>query len=458
MIGARLLGMAGAITLAGAGLAAGALPVGGFEVWPGPDLSEYALPAVLYGYFGVTLLVAAWLWAGRVETDRRGQLTTLALWCAPLLLAPPLFSRDAYAYLAQGAMVVSRIDVYKDGVAELGGQLAAQVPGMWQHTPTPYGPVFLAMAAAVSALAGAKIVLGVLGLRLVAVGGVALLAYFLPRLAVQCGVDPGRALWLGVLNPLVPLHLVAGAHNDALMMGLLVAGLSIAFDRRFAAAAVLVTLAALVKAPAAAGLLVVAALWWPYLPKRAALVNAAVRTGGIAAATTAAVTWATGTGYGWVASLRTPMSPRSWSLSTALGRASKLIAPPGLGDAAMQFWIWCGLAATAAIVAYVWWRRARLGPVYAIGLGLAAVALLGPATRPWYALWGVIPLAAAAPEGVVRRWAAAGSAMLTLLVLPSGFGPDGTQFALAAAGVLLAGIVLAYGRLWAETLAPAYRW
>ncbi|GAB3936574.1 hypothetical protein GCM10027614_13300 [Micromonospora vulcania] len=74
---------------------------------------------------------------------------------------------------------------------------------MWQ-TPAPYGPVFVAMAAVVSAVTGGKLVLGVLGLRLVALAGVGLLVAYLPRLARHCGVDPAAALWLGVLNPWCP--------------------------------------------------------------------------------------------------------------------------------------------------------------------------------------------------------------------------------------------------------------
>ena len=79
------------------------------------------------------------------------------------------------------------------------------------------------------------------------------MVWSVPRIARATGVDPVAALWLGVLNPLVLIHLVADAHNDALMLGLMMAGLALALERRPAVGAVLVTLAALVKAPAGAG-------------------------------------------------------------------------------------------------------------------------------------------------------------------------------------------------------------
>lgn len=420
------MGLAGSGMLAISGLAAGALPVGAPAWWG--DWRPFSLPALLSGYFGLTLMLVAWWWSGRArERDQRTDLVTFVLWCLPLAVAPPLFSRDVYSYLAQGAMVSASLDVYGDGgVSSLGGRLAAQVAPMWQDTPTPYGPVFVAISALVVAVAGTKLTLGVIGMRLAALAGVALLAVFVPRLAARLGVDPRAALWLGVLNPLVPLHLVAGVHNDALMLGLLTLGLFVAFGRsryRFAVAAVLVTLAALIKAPAAAALLVVAARW-----------RSIWLTGTVAAATTIAVTHSAGTGYGWIASLTTPIHKHSWSLSSALGRLTR----PLLGEASMRLWLWLGLAALATVAVLLLRHHRRLGAVYSLGLGLAALAVLGPVTRPWYVLWGVVPIAVAATSPAVRRWCAIGCAALGLLVLPSGFGPsEPVQVAVAGYGVAL---------------------
>ena len=98
----------------------------------------------------------------------------LALWATPLLLAPPLFSRDVYSYLAQGAMVDAHIDVYAHGPAQLGGPLADEVAPVWQHTAAPYGPAFLGVASALSGLTRGELPAGLFGMRLVALLGVAL--------------------------------------------------------------------------------------------------------------------------------------------------------------------------------------------------------------------------------------------------------------------------------------------
>ena len=421
----RWVGLAGTTALALGGVGgAGALPLAAGVRHPSVGL--------FVAYFGLVLLIGAWWRLGReVRSEEppscRELLVTLAVWAGPLVPAPPLFSRDVYSYLAQGAMVHAHIDVYAYGPDRLGGPLAAEVAPVWQTTPAPYGPVFLGLAAALAPA-------GITGMRLVALAGVGLMIGLLPVLARRCGVPPAAALWLGGLNPLVLLHLIAGAHNDAIMLGLLAAGMVTALGGWFVCAAALVTLAALVKAPAALGLLVVASLWSGRLRGRWRTARATLYAAAVAGAVTVAVTSFTGTGYGWLGALGTPAASYTWSLTTTLGRLT----------GALEFWRWLGLAAAGGVMLYAWRRRLRLGPVYALGISLAAIALLGPAIRPWYVLWGCFLIAAAAPApyGRVRRWVAALSAVLTLVVLPSGFAASGGQLLLAVCGGVAAAVAL----------------
>ncbi|MGW3408675.1 polyprenol phosphomannose-dependent alpha 1,6 mannosyltransferase MptB [Streptomyces sp. NPDC000888] len=436
----QALGLAGSAFLALGGETAGALPAREFLA---PESAEAVLGLVGV-YFGVVLLIAAWALLGTVvrgpePPTPRSLLLVLAVWAAPLLLAPPLFSRDVYSYLAQGAMVDAHMDVYAHGPAQLGGPLADEVAPVWQQSTTPYGPVFLAVAAALSGLTRGELPAGLLGMRLVALLGVGLMAAALPRLARHSGADPAAALWLGALNPLVLLHLVAGAHNDAIMLGLLGVGLVAARGRWPVVGVVLITLAALVKAPAALGLLAVIAL-----RGRRGLVRSTLTTAVAALATTVVVTAVTGTGYGWIAALKTPVSPHNWSLTSLLGRATGTLLEKlgsGLAPLALPAWHTAGIVVTVLIVLFIW-LRLRPGPIYALGLSLAAVAVFGPAIRPWYALWGLFLIAAAAPSGSVRHRVAAVSGVLALAVLPSGYAPDAEQVILAVSGGLLALVVL----------------
>ncbi|OXY92328.1 polyprenol phosphomannose-dependent alpha 1,6 mannosyltransferase MptB [Streptomyces diastatochromogenes] len=438
----QVLGLAGTAILALGGETAGALPVQDLFA---PASAQAALGLVGV-YFGVVLLIAAWVLLGRLvrgpqPPTQRALLVVLAVWAAPLLLAPPLFSRDVYSYLAQGAMVDAHMDVYAQGPAQLGGPLADEVAPVWQHTAAPYGPAFLWLASALSSLTRGELPAGLLGMRLVALLGVALMAAALPRLARHSGADPAAALWLGALNPLVLLHLVAGAHNDALMLGLLGLGLVAARGRWPVLGAVLVTLAALVKAPAALGLLAVVVL---QIRTRRTPLWAAVTTAAAAAATTVAATAVAGTGYGWIRALDTPVSPHNWALTSLLGRATGALLDrlgSDLAPLAVPVWHLLGLAATAGAIVLIW-LRLRLRPVYALGLSLLAVAVFGPAIRPWYVLWGLFLIAAAAPSTSVRHRVAALAGVLALAVLPSGGPADLGQLVLAVSGGLLGVVVL----------------
>ena len=98
-------------------------------------------------------------------------------------------------------------------------------------------------------------------LRLLEVGGVALMVAATPILARSLKHDPAHAVLLGAGSPLVLLSLVAGSHNDALMVGLLMAGLAVAKRVGTVPGIMLCALAAGVKSPAALGVLFLGWVW-----------------------------------------------------------------------------------------------------------------------------------------------------------------------------------------------------
>jgi alpha-1,6-mannosyltransferase len=428
---ARAVGCAGSALVATGGMAAGALPL--------PADPSHARLGLVGVYSGLALLLLGWWWYGRTASTTRQAYVTLALWVAPLLVAPPMFSRDVYSYLAQALMLDAGWDVYQHGPAALGGPIADQVPAIWQHTPSPYGPVFLVVAEVVARLVSTHLLAGVLAMRLIAVAGLALLAVSVPVLARAAGIAPAPALWLATLNPLVLIHLVGGAHNDALMAGLLAAGLAAAVRHRPLVATVLVVAAALVKAPAALGLVAVAAIWASQLPGRRPGPRAALAVGATAAGVTAAVTAVAGTGYGWAGALSTPISSQNWSLTGMLGRwTAAMLAHDDVGAAlAVHLWRWAGLLATLIVAGLVWTYRNRLGPLSGLGIVLVAVVVFGPALRPWYVIWGLVPLAAATTHPRVRRLLTILCAVLVPMVLPDGFAASAEKVLLAVLGALI---------------------
>ena len=376
---------------------------------------------------GVLLLSAAW-WRVGQQLDRltaRNVLLVAGLWSLPLLLAPPLFSRDVYAYAGQGHLVANGIDPYFWGPGYLQDKFSASVDGLWQWTPSPYGPVFLWVAGGIVALAGNHVVPAIVMLRLLAVVGLLLVAWALPKLARAHGVPAQRAMWLGVANPFVLLHGVGGAHNDALMVGLLVAGLAIAgrepTSRRLVLASVVVTTAALVKVPAAAGLvflpLTVLGGWRPRLRAGAVVL-------GTAALSTALLTSATGLGYGWLDTLDVGSARLSvFSPVTGAGvLVGNLLTRLGLVDApgpVLRLFLTGGLVLAGTIGVVLLLRAHKLGPLRALGLTLVVVVALAPVVQPWYLLWGLVLLAAVGGEQVVVALGAL-SVALCLAVLPNG--------------------------------------
>jgi hypothetical protein len=300
---------------------------------------------------------------------------------------------------------------------------------MWVDTPAPYGPIWLGLGRAIATVAGDRVVTTVLLMRLLAVVGLLLVARYLPRLAAACGADPRVAVWLGVLNPLVLVHFVAGGHNDALMLGLVVAGLTVAIEateERWVAAGVALTSAGvLVKAPAAVAVGFLAWVWARHLTGRAVLVRASLRTGAVALATIVVLTAATGLGFGWINQLNASGRVITWlSLPTGLGLLTNLVigakdfitSENGLIIAFRAG----GQVVTVAVVLWLWLRAGRIGAVRAMGLALLAIVLLGPVVQPWYVLWG-LTLVAATPLGR-RAWllAAGASVWLSMMITPQG--------------------------------------
>ncbi|WP_143047245.1 polyprenol phosphomannose-dependent alpha 1,6 mannosyltransferase MptB [Amycolatopsis xylanica] len=418
------VGFAGAVLLTAAALA------GKFLTLPGG-----AAAAVLAaGVAGVGLVVLAWAFAGRIlltgDAGAGWPRRTLVLWGAPLLAAPPLFSSDVYSYLAQGEIAARGLDVYSVGPrAGLGAASAitGRVSEYWQDAPSPYGPVFSAVERWIAGVAGENPVLGVLGYRLAAVAGLAMAVWAVPRLARLAGVSEGVALWLGVLNPLVLWHFLGGAHNDALMAGLMLAGTACALTAigesldsvRLGAGVLLICLGALVKFPAIVALAVVGVA---LLRRRGAtyprLAGMGAAAAGVFVLVAVVVSGLSDLGFGWLRTMTTSGSVNSWMAPT--NWFGFLTGPLGPGTQTM--------IGVGKIIGYVFIAvlsvllvqrqlKGQIGPVTALGALLAVVAVLGPVIQPWYLLWAVIPLACAVD--VHRgRIALAGLSVVFAVVIP----------------------------------------
>ncbi|QZT64634.1 polyprenol phosphomannose-dependent alpha 1,6 mannosyltransferase MptB [Mycolicibacterium austroafricanum] len=494
----RLFGATGTVLMAIGALGAGARPVMqdptfGVRLLNLP--SRIQTVSLTMTTTGAVMMTLAWLMLGRFTLGSRkmtrSQLDrTLLLWALPLLIAPPMYSKDVYSYLAQSEISLQGSDPYKVGPATglgLDHVFTLSVPSMWRETPAPYGPLFLWIGRGISRLTGENIVEAVLFHRLVVLLGVGLIVWATPRLARRCGVAEVSALWLGPANPLLFMHLVAGIHNEALMLGLMLAGTEFALRGVDAASpllprplawprgrqqwqrwyplamlitgAVLITLSSQVKLPSLLALGFVAmalACRWGGTVK--AFVVASGSLGAVALAVMALIGWASGLGFGWLFTLGTANVVRSWMspptlLALGTGQVGILL---GLGDhttAVLALTRAMGVTLIAVIVLWLLFAvmRGRLHPVGGLGVALGATLLLFPVVQPWYVLWAIIPLAAWATRPRFR----AAAIVVTLVVGIFGPTANGDRFALfqialatvASTVILLILLALTYRRL-----------
>lgn len=356
-------------------------------------------------WLGVGLILAAWLWLGRRLIDGRGvsEYTLVAstgFWLAPLMCSVPLFSRDAYSYLAQGALLRDGFDPYSVGPIENPNPLLDDVSSVWTTTPAPYGPAFILIAKFVTLIAGDNVVPGTILLRLCMLPGLALLIWAAPRVARHVGASGAVALWICVLNPLVIVHLMGGVHNEMLMIGLMMAGIALTLSRHHISGAALIAVAVAIKATAMLALPFMVWVWMRHLPgnrlRAFAIASAAsIATLGVVFAVLSGLA---GVGLGWLTALAGSARVINWltiptavaNLANAIGGAFLPVSFYGVLDATRLI----GMVVIAITLPLLWWRFRHTDreALQGIAWAMVVVVLFAPAALPWYYTW---PLAVA---------------------------------------------------------------
>jgi hypothetical protein len=401
---------------------------------------------------GVLLLLSAWLRLYPRDDGTDVSRTTVVLWSLPLLLAPPLFSNDAYSYAAQGRIVHEGLDPYAVGPGQLGGAFASQVDAMWLNTSAPYGPLALQIQHAMVDLVGGHPYLSAVAMRLPALIALVVIVVLLPRLARTLGMDPRFALWLGVLNPLTVLHLLGGSHNDAIMIALVVVALWLATKRKLVLASLAVALAATVKQPALVAVVAVGILCAP-MPLRRAGAWTRARWGYVAAASAlalagfAGVTAVTGLGYGWIGAMGVPGQVRTYlapstSLGSLLELAMRLAGYEEGAGLALPVTRAVSLLVCAIVLAWLALRTSPRQPVMALVLMFMALVVCAPSLQPWYVLWGGVMLGLTT---LGREWLRAATWLTAF------FACYGVIVYAAHNGIVAFGVCAGLGVLWMVT-------
>ncbi|NJC22513.1 hypothetical protein BJ994_001589 [Arthrobacter pigmenti] len=377
-------------------------------IWLRFEPAGAVLSVVLLALGGM-LLVRSWLrlgqrLAGWGPESRPIILKATLAWGAPMCFALPLFSRDVFAYIAQGQVMVAGLNPYEDGYSQISNYLQIGADDLWAQSPTPYGPIFLWFEELVVRATGGQPDFSILLFRLLALIGVALCIYYVPRLAEVHGINPNRALWLTVANPLFLTNFIASVHNDSLMLGLALAGLYAAARGRHVTGILLITLSIGIKPITLIVLPFIGLMWagrgasWP----RKFLYWG--MTAGLSLGILWLLGWLNGFGFGWVGALSTPGSVWIWYAPVGfLGMVFALT-----GDAlGFDGWSWAdvvhkvGTVVSLILVAWFVFRGDHSRLVRRLALALAAVVLLAPMIQAWYVVW-LIPLFAV--TGIRDDW------------------------------------------------------
>jgi alpha-1,6-mannosyltransferase len=358
---------------------------------------------------GAMVLLRSWLRLGqRLIRWGPGSLkvvvTAIVAWGAPLMLAVPIFSRDVYAYTGQGRLMAEGLNPYTDGISALSNWFMLGTDPSWAENRTPYGPVFLWLSRGVVALTGAQPDFSVLLFRGIACIGVALCVIYVPKLAALHGVDGARALWISVANPLFLISFIASAHNDALMVGLAVAGIYCAATRRGVLGVVLVTASIAVKPITIVLLPFIGLLWAGHAAGwgRRFLFWAATGSLSLALLWVMGLPGNLGLGWAWALTDATP-GYTGYSPSGFGGQMLELLGN-AVGLDGMAIGNGFRTLLTVASIGLAAWFVLFGDPKQVVrrtGLAFAAVVLLAPIIQPWYILW-FLPILAA--TGIRNNW------------------------------------------------------
>lgn len=377
-------------------------------IWMRAEAIGVALSIILLAVGGM-LLVRAWLRLGQKvrvwgPAARRATLAAVAAWGLPMMFSVPLFSRDVYAYIGQGRLMVEGFNPYENGISALSNYFQLGADKMWTEAPVPYGQLFLWIEQFVVWVTNVHPEASVMLFRLVSLVGVALCIIYVPRLAELHGVNPHRALWLTAANPLFLTNFIASVHNDALMIGLALAGLYYAATRRVVLGIVLVTLSISVKPITLIFLPFIGLMW----AGRDAGWLRKFWFWGLTAALSLGIlvlmALVNGFGFGWIRGLSAPGSLAIWY--APVGLAGMVVG--SLAKAfGLEYEVFSGLVFTVGkvlalgILGWQIFRGDHDRLMRRLTLGLAAVVVLAPIIQAWYVVW-LIPLFAV--TGIRNDW------------------------------------------------------
>ena len=391
-------------------------------VWGESARLPFSLRPLLDALEAGCVVGAAWFgavgwWRGMAAAASGPGLPRLLRLSWPIVLAAmlvlPFLSIDVVDYVMRGRVLALHggnpyVQVATDYPADPFVQFGDQA---WKSFPLPYGPVLANLQGAVAWLAHQVPGLSPRAELVVAVGlfkvlfAAAVLAAALVARSIAGVLQPERrdAAFVGVLwSPLVLGECLGQAHNDALLLLLVLLAVRLLVQDRLATGTLAYGGAVLAKiVPAALG-----PLWLVWAWRRGRLVGFA---GGVVATLALAALC-------YVQFFRDPAALHFLERQSGVLGASPVWLANACGlDLGVAIGLGRVAVVLAAMVATVWlWRRPTADVLLRSSSGVLAVAAASLGVfGPWYHLWWA-PLALLAGDGFLRRFAIAATALSPL--------------------------------------------
>jgi alpha-1,6-mannosyltransferase len=388
---------------------------------------------VVVMWVAILLMILSWIVVGG-RVVRLGEplgVRTILAWVAPLFFAGPLMSRDIYSYLMQGTLARDGHNAYDVGASANPGRMFFEVSGDWRNTTTPYGPLHLWIGEGITRVTGDNITAGIIAYKVLSLVSFAVLIWAVAALARQFGSSPHTAVWIGVANPLAVIHYIGGMHNEVTMMALVCTGLYLGMHaapvRGLLYGSALIGVGVALKATA---LFALPFLVWVFVARRAGalpgdggprrrvreivadmrrfspgrlvtLVLGGLASVAVTVVSLAAVTWASGQTWGWVAEISGNTKVIN-PLSLASLLAGLLVRPLSLINDEIYFNeivavlrpVTMVLMLVGLVACWFIWRRGAHDAMVGATAAYAVTCVLNAVVLPWYymaplALFGV---------------------------------------------------------------------
>jgi alpha-1,6-mannosyltransferase len=207
-----------------------------------------------YRVFLIALLVFTGAYAGLLALARniskRWAIVLLGVLQVIVFAGPILISQDVFSYIAYARMGVEHgINPYLHGPISIKGDPIYRYVGEdWKHVATAYGPLYTLLSYPFAPLGLKGALWGMKLEALLASIGTLALTW---RCARTRELNPVVAILAVGANPLYLIYGLGGAHNDLIMLLLMMAAVALTFARRDAWAGATVVAGALVKATVA---------------------------------------------------------------------------------------------------------------------------------------------------------------------------------------------------------------